>query len=96
MFENPPSPDKTLHEQLLNTLREHSMNEKSIKLYIQWESERRTALEAADPTASAKIKLEIERAQLFFDAGMQAEADDAYNDAVTMAVHEDLKHLLEQ
>jgi len=96
MFENPSSPDKTLHKQLLNTLREQGINEKSIELYKQWESERRTALESADSTASAKIKLELERAQLFFNAGMQAEADDAYNDAVTIAVHEDLEHLLEQ
>lgn len=96
MFENPPSPDKGLYEHLLDTLREHGMNEKSIEQYKRWESERRTIIEGADPTTGAKIRLELARAQLFFDANMQEEADEAYNDAVTMAEHEGLEHLLEQ
>lgn len=95
MFEKSPSPEqKSLRDQVLVAILAHGMEEKTIELYMRWASERQQELEAADITSGAKIKFELERAQLFFDAGMLDDADEAYNDAVTMANHEGLEHLL--
>lgn len=97
MFEKPPSPEqKSLRDQVLEAILAHGMEEKTIELYMRWELERQQELEAIDPTSGARIKFELERAQLFFDAGMLGDADDAYNDAVTIAVNEGLEHLLDK
>lgn len=96
MFEKPPSPEqKSLRDQVLDAIIAHGMEEKTIELYMRWESERQREIRAADPTSGADIKFELERAQLFFDAGVLDDANEVYNEAVSMAEHEGLEHLLD-
>lgn len=97
MFDRPPTPErKSLRAQLLDSICKQGMNEKTIEVYSQWELERQQELRAADRTSGAQIRLELERAQLFFDAGMREEADVAYNDALTIAENEGLEHIISE
>ncbi len=92
-MENIPNPEQLERQTLIETLRTRGFEDaESKQLMIAW-CERREAEVSAEGTREAQVNFEIERAEIYQEAGSIEDALVALEDAFTIATQEGLDEL---